>query len=260
MASPYPLSDLIWLAEKHAEPLNTPESRAALGKRLRDAAASIRNDEVRTQYLSHYNGLLDDFYASLKPSEKAIGGKHVYGWRGVPPEMLAIGKQGIDQAVYVRVVLLGLRKFPELIAQNAEALGLLWVRDRGLAQVRETMLAAALEHYPLTSDVLENVLLKEGLRPTLLRMRRPFELAFSFLHNTADDVRACRDLAAVLEKLTSGIDIEAALKRAYQTLAGAAGPDRDDALREIERLHARARLVEEDFQAFWHEQAQPVGV
>ena len=50
-----PLDQFLWNVEQFVEPLATPEARAGFGRRLRDHARTIRDEDVRTQYLAVFS-------------------------------------------------------------------------------------------------------------------------------------------------------------------------------------------------------------
>ena len=247
LVEPKQLSELIFAAELEREPLDSPEARAGLGRRLRDLARTVQDADVRTQYLALFNGLLEEMFDNLKRGKgfeaSAAGLKH----RPMPPELLAIAKHGMTQAVEVRVILLGLRNFPELIGELAEPLASIWIKQRRWSQVREAMLSAALAHWPLDSETLETVLKSEGLAPALESMQRPFELRYSFLHNGPDDAVGRSDLVAVIERVTAGANFEDEIKKAQERVVNAPEDAQAEAFDDLQRLLALRAAFDEKF-------------
>jgi DNA primase len=253
------LSETIWKHEVQAEPLDTPEARAALGRRLRERAQSIADNDVRLHYLAFFNGRLGEFFDRYK--RNSVGARHhaFLRQRNLAPELLAIAKHGIDQAVFARAILAGLRRHPGLIGEMAEAIALIWIKSRRWAQVREAMLRAALEAWPLTRERLEESLRAEALAPNLQTLERSRDLAFSFLQTEADPAVAERDLCDVIEKLTAGASLDAAMAKARQRLAEATMGSWDDAWREVERLQELQRQSEDGLRSFWTERDEAAG-
>ncbi len=247
-----PLAELLWQHEFDSEPLDTPEARAGLGKRLRDLTRTIQDEDVRLQYLALFNGMLDEFYSSVqgKPSGRTADFKIRH--RSVSPELRSIARHGIEQAVFARATLEGLRRHPQVIGAHSEAIALMWIKDRQLAQVREAMLEASLVNWPLDRPTLETELRREGLAPALDKMRKANDIAFTFLKNGADQAIAERDLEAIIDELSGGGDLEGAIARAQDRYAKADEDDQAAAFRELERLFERRRTTEASFRDHWH--------
>jgi DNA primase len=219
--------EFLWQLELEREPLDTPEARASLRKRLRDLASSIQDADVRTQYLGLFNGLISEMYDNFRASRKFEASSANFRRRVVAPEALAIAHHGITQAVEVRIILQGLRLFPDLIGDLAEDIASLWLQNRGHAQLREAMLRAALTHHPLERETLETTFREEGLAQQLKGLSRSPDLPYSFLKRDVETARAERDLAAVIEKVVQVASFEAALKDAQRRYVEALELDED---------------------------------
>jgi DNA primase len=248
------LSNFLWSSELYENPLDTPEARAAFGRRLRDRARAISDDDVRVQYLAFFNAQLEELFGAFKKDSPGFRRHAFLKRQGVLPEVLAISQQGIDQAVFVRAVLEGLRRHPNVIAESSEALALLWIKDRRWAQVREAMLITALESWPLDRETLDAKLKAEGLAGNLETLRKTRDLAFKFLKDSSDSAEAERDLAQALDIMTAGASFEAAIRQAYRR-AGSTKPEEwQEAFRELERLYGLQRASDEDLRNFsWRE-------
>jgi DNA primase len=246
------LHQFLWTAELEREPLDTPESRANLGRRLRSLAQTIQDADVRTQYLGLFNGLLNEMYENLRKSRRFEIGSSSLQKRNIPPELLAIAKEGMTQAVEIRVILNGLLRYPTLIGELAEPIASLWIKNRGWAQIRESMLTAALLNHPLEHDTLQTTLQQEGLAQRLKEMCRSPELPYTFLKEEASKAVAERDLAAVIEKVLVVASFEAASADAQRRYAEAA--DENEAaeiVAELERIQAARAASGERFREFW---------
>jgi DNA primase len=250
LANAKPLSEFIWETELKAEPLDTPEARATFGRRLRDRARTIPDEDVRIQYLGFFNGRLSEIFERFRSGG---GGERHHAFikgLGIAPEMLAISKHGLDQAVIVRALLDGLRRYPNVIGELSEAVALVWIKTKRWAQVREAMLVAALETWPLDRETLDAKLKAEGLAPSLEGLRKTRDLAYTFLREQADPEQAQRDLAEVIDRVTAGASFDAAIRAAYRR-AGSTDPDEwQDAFRELERLYGLQRASDEDLRNF----------
>ncbi len=60
------LVDVLWERERQREPLDTPESRAGLKKRLRQAASEIGNKEVASFYVSEFYARIDVLFRRVR--------------------------------------------------------------------------------------------------------------------------------------------------------------------------------------------------
>lgn len=249
------LSDFIWQAELEIDPLETPEARAAFGRRLRERARAISDDDVRVQYLAFFNAQLGEFFERFKKDSLGSRRHAFLRHQGISPEVLAIARQGIDQAVFVRAILEGLRRHPNLIAELSETIALLWIRDRRWAQVREAMLVAALDTWPLDGETLEAKLKAEGLAGNLGTMRKPRDLAFKFLQDGSNARDSERDLANVLDKMTAGASFEAAIQEAFRRAGNTDPAEWTEAFRELERLYRLQRASDEELRNFSWQQA-----
>ena len=78
LASARPLVDMLWAREVEAGPLDTPERRAALEKRLKTLLQSIRNEDLR----KHYRVEIETRLAALMPAPA----QRPYGRRTAQPQ------------------------------------------------------------------------------------------------------------------------------------------------------------------------------
>ncbi|MEO0982360.1 MAG: DNA primase [Pseudomonadota bacterium] len=76
------LFDMLWRREVEAEPLDTPERKAGLEARLKDAVATIKHDAVRNAYDRDVRQRLRDFFWAARKTTGASGArKSARGWR-----------------------------------------------------------------------------------------------------------------------------------------------------------------------------------
>jgi DNA primase len=135
-----PFVDLLWSREVEAAPLDTPERRAALEKRIRERLAVIANEDLRR----HYKAEMDQRLRALMPGTQG-GGQRRDGnrpdrgnWRGRDnrrptgvPEVLRASESLARSALFSGApslspregfILMTLVSHPELLAENAEML------------------------------------------------------------------------------------------------------------------------------------------
>jgi len=81
-----PLVDVLWRRETQAQPLKTPEQRAALRTHLRSLVKTIEDKDVRAAYGAELAQRLDSFFAPQTPSgrqaNRQTGGRNTYGQKG----------------------------------------------------------------------------------------------------------------------------------------------------------------------------------
>ncbi|HET9428562.1 MAG TPA: DNA primase [Allosphingosinicella sp.] len=234
LATPEPLVDRLWRHELEAEPLRTPEQKAGLRRRLLDHVATIADGDVRDQYRSEWMNR----FTALNPTPQRRpwvmrpGGRYVPPPRPASAQAKAVGQSGLDPEL-AHAVLQGLARFPSLIGAHAEAVAALPLAGRSVARLRDLMLEAAMTNAELDQQGLNTILGDKGAAALMEELSLKRGLAFSFTRRDADEARACRDLALVIETLAARPGVEAALAAATVRLK-----ERGDeaAFREQQRL------------------------
>nr|WP_295370216.1 DNA primase [uncultured Sphingosinicella sp.] len=224
LAAPEPLVDRLWHHERNAEPLATPEDKAGLRRRLLDHLATIADPDVREQYrhdlLDRFSELTRPPQREWKPREwKKSGpqGSRFAQQRPTSAQARAVGSAGLGGHT-VQAVLQGLLRFPAAIADHAEAVAELPLREKPLASLRDAMLDAALMHGALDQDQLYTILVDRGAASLVEGLRRQTGLGFSFNRRDADPERALRDLVLVIDTLAARPGLDAALDAATARL------------------------------------------
>ena len=233
LAEPEALVDRLWRHEINAEPLATPEDRAGLKQRLFEHCSSIGDADVREQYRME---LLRRFDALTRPqrSPPRDGGRAPFQ-RGAPyrpgrfqngrfqvirpvsDQAKAVASGGLDPR-WLRAVLAGLLRYPEVIAGHSEAIAGLPVPDPAGARLRDTIVAAALLYGELDQERLNTILTERGAAALAETLRQERGLAFSFTRRDADPERAQRDLVLVIDTLAAQPGLFAALEAATERL------------------------------------------
>ena len=240
LARPQQLFDRLWDHELEAEPLDSPEARAGLRRRLADHARTIQDHDVREQYLAEFRNRFDELFARRRaqaPFPVPQRGRFFKGFsppRPASSEARAIGSGGIDRMM-ARAIIAGLIRYPDLIGRHAEAVGGLVFGDRTLERVRDLLLDRAFGGETVESEGLATILTQAGLGDVAEELQRTNGLAFSFLRSNADSDRARRDLGAAIEALAARPELDAALAAATDRLMAA--PD-EAGFAEQRRLRA----------------------
>ncbi len=203
-----PLDQFLWNVEQFAEPLATPEARAGFGRRLRDHARTIRDEDVRTQYLAMFTQRLKELFTPKeKTGRKFFSDDNFVGKRS-QKVMKKINEVGIDQAVIIPALFSGFKRHPLLVARHAESFGRLWIASRVLRQMREEIFECVLTfHSTVTPSILDAAIRSAGLAGAWDALDEAIQMAFSFLTADADLTKAENDLAAVIEKLAGSHEI-----------------------------------------------------
>jgi DNA primase len=239
-----PLDKFIWNAEYEAADFDTPEGRAAFGRRLREYARLVGDLDIRTQYLAIYKQRLNELFSPQSQQRFTEGGRWLKRGLGPRPELLAIKNHGTSKALFAPAALEGLRRYPEVMSSHAEVVGQmsLLLLHRDLKLVCHEMLDAALGDPGLDEGSLQLALKKAGLEHILHRLSGRRRVGFSFLRRAADPGRARADLAAVLEILAATPEIEAALRIATERLKAEGDEEAFDHQRRMRGLRERLDL------------------
>ena len=243
IASAEPLVDRLWHHERDADPLTTPEQKAGFRRRLLDLVGTIQDLDVRDQYRSE---LLGRFNELTRPARHWTGERGP--WRGtaaprpVSRRTKAIGAGGVG-AQMSRSVLMGLLRFPELVAREAEALAAMPLPDRKSARLRDALLDATMTHGELDREQLNTILAAADVAPLIEELRLEQGLTFSFTRRDVDPERAQRDLVLVIDTLAARPGLDAALAAATARLK-----DKGEESAFLEQQRLRAARDEADRQ------------
>ena len=222
LAEAEPLVDRLWKAELAAEPLDTPERRAGLKRRLADHAATIADGNVRAEYQSEFRRRFDAHFAPppRKPFERRPFDRNAK-WKvpilPVTADAHAVRATGIDR-VLAKAVLAGLIRHPAEIARHMEVLGSLRMaaKDPGdaLGRLFAAVVDVALEDHALDSARLVSILAGSGLGPVASDLLRADTTPYSFTQPTGDPVRAHADLDEAIAILVARPEVDEALAEA----------------------------------------------
>jgi DNA primase len=221
LAAAQPLADRIWHHELAAEPLETPEARAGLKRRLSDLAATIQDGNVRHEYVAEFRNRFDAHFApaprSFSPRTPFKPGKPGQRWQ--PPEpppgpaTQALGATGIDR-VLAKAVLAGLIRHPAEIARHMETLSSLRLADNALGRLFEAVVDVALEDQALDTARLRTILAASGFDSVASELLRADTLPFTFTQKEWDAGRASLDLGEAIAVLAARPQVDAALAEA----------------------------------------------
>jgi DNA primase len=193
LASARPLVDVLWAREAEAGPLDTPERRAAMDRRLRESLSVIRDDTLKRYYREEIETRLAAFgprgrQQGARAAAYQRGGYSRDGFRagqgragervGVSP-MLARSTLFTGTAIgspREAVILSTFLRHPELLHHHTESLAELEFEGESSHLLCRLLLDGAASGEPADADVLQTRLARAGLAETaekLLHLVRP---------------------------------------------------------------------------------------
>lgn len=258
MEAALPLSEMLWRRETGAQPLDTPERRAALDRRLREVLGSIADVSVR----NHYAAEIRDRRAALfrpargadRPFAGAGGARRGGARRGKPmapaqamPEtrksdLARGGASGAAAGARIReagILLIACRN-PSALEPVEHALEEVTLRTPEFAQLRDALLAALAAG---EGDVAAAVTARIGRDPIALLERLPQARAHPLARSGADPVRVVEHLTEAIARHQAALALEVELSEAVRDLASAEGEDWTWRVRQAGHLvHEAERL------------------
>jgi DNA primase len=208
LAQPAGLLDTLWLNEREAQPLRTPEDKAGLKARLLAHVDTIAHPDIRSLYR---RDLLDKFSAYAFPPRPERG-PWKPGARDRPaiplrPEARSQLLASLDGATdrLAHAVIAGLARWPGELGRHADALARFRPADARLSRAVDILLDAA-----ESLEIGESSPIK-GLE-TLAEP--PDKTRYSFLTEDSDPQAAREDLAEAVARLVDRPALESALAEA----------------------------------------------
>jgi len=246
LEKPESLVDRLWAHEYAAEPLDTPEQRAGLKRRLMTHAEAIADPDVRHEYQAEFRRRIDDLFArpqrDFTPRQftpRRPGTKWTPPLPPVTAEAKAVRAAGIDRLL-AKAVLAGLIRHPAEIARHMEVLGSLKLADGALGRLFEAVVDLALEDRALDSQRLITILGSSGLGQITTDLLRADATPYSFTQDGAEPDRASADLDEAIAIMVARPEVDAALAQATSELEMSAS---DEAFqRQMELLREQRAL------------------
>ncbi|MDX6748229.1 DNA primase [Geminicoccaceae bacterium 1502E] len=152
---PLPLVEFLWRREyAQAQPLDTPERRAALQGRLRELAMQVADREVRGHYLAAFRERTVALWPRREKGDR----------RGTPPPMAGVLAARPPDPVFTaeRRLLEPLLREPALLHEIEEDLAAIECREPRLEKLRQEILAAWSEQPGLDARGLHDHLSRYG--------------------------------------------------------------------------------------------------
>jgi len=176
-----PLVDMLWQRETAGQAFATPESRAALEKRLRDAAVTIRDESLRHYYLQDIRervralfrpAFISSFRTGKNPGrydrQNAPAGRMRFSESLTRSELV----KGKGDILLPReaAILATLANHPGLWNEDFETLAGLEFSNNQLVALHRSMLDILAEWHPDNADTMLELLDKKGQNAILIRI------------------------------------------------------------------------------------------
>ena len=209
LAQPKSLLDQLWEHERDAVPLNTPEDKAGLKKRLMAHVDTIADPDIKSLYRRELNNRFSEFAYPPRPERQwRPGGRTTPVPRSDPATTQLLRDKAGTREALAAAVLAGLLRYPDELARHGDALA-----HAGLADPRFAALVDAFDAgEPLETGHLSTILAARGLVAP-----NPVEYAllrFDFLVDSATPQSARESLAQAIGLLVERPALEAALAEA----------------------------------------------
>ncbi|MBY8975427.1 DNA primase [Rhodobacteraceae bacterium NNCM2] len=251
-----PLVEMLWRREAEAEPVDTPERRAALDARLRDVLGKITDTGVRNHYGADLRQRRAELFrpAGRGPGKPALAGG-VGGKRGTrfrPPEGATVSARNsslaasatrsdatrIREAAILLIALVNHRH----IAPLEDALEGLHLRTPEYHPIHQGLMAAHFEG----TDPIAALSAQLGEDPVALLSRVPQARAHPQASPQADGDRVVKVLAEAISRYEAQMAFEAEQAEAMQDIREATGEDVTWRLRQadLHRQHANQQALE----------------
>ncbi|MEM6857824.1 MAG: DNA primase [Pseudomonadota bacterium] len=249
---PASLLDALWQAERDAQPLNSPEAKAGLKKRLMDYVDTIENGDIKALYRRE---LLDRFSAFAYPPRPArtfsrdSKSRPRAGYSSAiqslsPAARTTLQKvlAGSERVGLLHAVIAGLIRHPSEVERHAEALYRLARLDPKAAPIVESVI-----EFTETLDSLgQSAIFEQFGLPA-----PPDDLRYAFLREGTPPGEAREELAEAVTLLVQKPALEAALAGTIARF----DDDPEGCFAEQTRLRSQLTSIEDRLKAFGRRKA-----
>ncbi|HSF96491.1 MAG TPA: DNA primase [Thermohalobaculum sp.] len=233
-----PLVEMLWLRETGAQPLDTPERRAALDRRLREALKRIGDESVRNHYAADIKARRAELFRPARRSQGSGGAGFVprggkgRGWTPPPAPALPETRQsdlarksapgGLAEArIREAGILLIACRNPQALEPVEHLLEEMTVHTPEFAALRDALLGALAEG----ADVAAAVQARIGQDPFELLGRVPQARAHPLARPGRPPERVAEVLAEAIGRHQAALAFGAEIAEAARDLGAAEGED-----------------------------------
>ncbi len=206
LARARPLVEVLWEREIDAQPVDTPERRAALESRLRELVRAIADESVRRHYGNAIAEKLQIFAPPVPVAYQRRGGPRGQGGfsdrrptrTGLRVEPLRASSSlrqspqfsGAITKVREAALLIALIRHPRLLDRHAETLSELELTSPELDRLRRVAIDAAAHDEAQNAEMMEGAVARAGLSASLARAEAALTPGLWWAATSADDLDA----------------------------------------------------------------------
>ena len=238
-----PLVEVLWMRETEAAPLDTPERRAALQKRLGDILREIRDETVRGFYQQDMAQRLTAQFGGA-PAAVAAGGRSWTPRNGANPAWKPRTGGGFGREA-PKAGFVSTRAFTSpSLARSA-----LFTPGRVAFSPREALIVlVCLNHPALAARYVEEIASLDVSGKDMARMRDMLLDHLGDPEATASTLRRALDSAG-LAPLRLKIEAQGGAGQQWCVRSDAAESDAEEVLRQALALHRRARALHKELKS-----------
>ena len=169
LATAAPLAEVIWNLEVRGRPVDTPERRALIEKRLMERARAIADRGVQEHYLREFRARLRAAFADFSPvagARRRARPGATTGRARLASDPLMAGAEGSAEA-RERVLVATVLNHPEILAEVAEELSGAEIGNHELDSLRQAILEIAATGGVPGAEALAQALAERGFRRTV---------------------------------------------------------------------------------------------
>jgi DNA primase len=175
LADTVAFAELLFVRERDAEPLDTPERRAGLKQRLRRAAAAIADPDLKDAYREDLQRRFDALFPAATPGSgegRGDGRAFRRGFRGPDPRLTDAGRAAARRLAHeIEPLAAALASYaladPPVMEAHLDELGAAGLGDPGLADLVNEIIRLRLEADHLDTGALERHLRTRGFSALL---------------------------------------------------------------------------------------------
>ena len=224
--------ELLFVRERDAEPLDTPERRAGLKQRLRKAAASIGDPDLREAYREDLQRRFDALFPASTPGPgegRGDGRAWRRGFRGPDPRLTDAGRAAAKRlAREIEPLAAALASYaladPPVLEAHLDELGAAGLGDPGLSDLVNEIIRLRLEADHLDTAALERHLRTRGFSALLNDIDRAASKSGApFIQSDVTLAVARSQWSHAFSAMNRLAALEDAMDQAKQALAAGAG-------------------------------------
>ncbi len=209
--NPLGLDSFLWNYEARRADTASPTGRAKLKARLGQLANGIGSPDLRAEFGREFR---DRHW-------------NAFGWKKKEADFVREAIEATSERarltgldLYIRAILLGLCRYPSVIADRIEQVQSLAMQDRYLARWRDILVSTSFENPNLDADLIATILSESDVASAGER-HAWHDLGFSFFYEKTEPEIAKRDLIAAVDAIARTQELEADLAVVRSNLANA---------------------------------------